>query len=343
MQALRIPREVLISLLDNLTREEAIVQDNANASQSLPLALTRSLSFTSFMCLGLRRGSEIIGLQVVGSRGQPHSFTPQHRRIARGIAQFAALALENARLLEQAENANRLKSDFLATVSHELRTPLHIIIGYKDMLLDAACGPLTSKQRDRLHRLELSAARLLKLITTTLDVGRLEARRIPLELREIDVAALLAEVKTETQSFCQQTSLDFSWEIASNLPLLISDPVKLKVMLKNLIENAVKFTQVGSVTVAARSQKGGVELQVTDTGPGITPDVLPHIFEAFHQGENPLTRRHEGAGLGLYLVRRLLDLLGGTITVDSIPGRGSTFRVWIPVTVATGSTATRAN
>jgi signal transduction histidine kinase len=259
-----------------------------------------------------------------------------------GIAQFASLALENARLLEQAESANRLKSDFLATVSHELRTPLHIIMGYKDLLLEKVFGPLTLEQTDILRRLERSAQELLELITTTLEVGRIEAGRLPVEYKKVTIEALLTEVEAETRALQQQTSLQFVWEVAPNLPPLITDPAKLKVVLKNLIGNAVKFTEAGRVTVGAQPKREGLELWVRDTGPGIAPDMLPWIFEAFRQGDQTMTRRYGGVGLGLYIVRRLLDLLGGAIAVESRLGQGSTFRVWLPLCVPTSHLASEA-
>ncbi|MGH9427661.1 MAG: sensor histidine kinase, partial [Terriglobia bacterium] len=266
----------------------------------------------------------------VGSREHSRVFTPQQRRLAIGISQFASLALENARLLEQAESANRLKSDFLATVSHELRTPLHIILGYKDLLLEQTFGPLTADQVTTLRRLERSAQDLLELINSTLQVGRLETGKLPLELKEVEVPALITEIQTEMWDLCQQDGLQFEWQVASMLPLVITDPGKVKVVLKNLIGNAVKFTEAGKIIVSVQAQRGGVEIQVIDTGPGIASEDLVNIFEAFRQGEHVLTRRHGGVGLGLYIVRRMLELLGGVVSVESTLGRGSTFSVWLP-------------
>jgi signal transduction histidine kinase len=280
--------------------------------------------------LALRRGSEVIGIHTVGSGSSQTGFTTHQQRLALGIAQFASLALENACLLEQAESATRLKSDFLSTVSHELRTPLHIILGYNDLLREQTFGPLTSQQLSTLNRLERSAKELLELIDNVLQVGRLESNKLPIELQEIDVPTLFTQLQAETSNLCEQSELQVEWRSTLGLPILLTDVGKLKMVIKNLIGNAVKFTQEGQVTIVARSQREGVEISVSDTGPGIPPQDLRSIFDAFRQGGQVLTRRHRGVGLGLYIVRQMLDLLGGTVSVESIVGKGSTFAVWIP-------------
>jgi signal transduction histidine kinase len=238
--------------------------------------------------------------------------------------------LENARLMEELERADRLKSDFVATMSHELRTPLNIIVGYNDLLLDGTFGSLTSEQTGVVVRADTSARQLLELITATLDLSRLDTADTPLELKEIALPELIGEIDAENRDWREKPNLHFGWNVAPALPRLRTDPVKLKVVLKNVIANAVKFTDRGSVTVDLRSLDGGVQITVNDTGIGIAPEMLPIIFEPFRQADSSATRRFGGVGLGLYIVRRLLDLLGGTVTVESELSRGSTFRVWVP-------------
>jgi len=230
---------------------------------------------------------------------------------------------------KQAESADRIKSDFLSIVSHELRTPLVSIIGYNDLLLDGVAGKLSEEQVDALKKIGNNSKKLLELINAILEFNRLEAESV--ELKEVKVSDFLKEIESETKSLISETGLNFVWNIEPDLLLHRTDPAKLKVVLKNLISNAVKFAEKGSVTVGVNKSDGGIEISVSDTGIGIAQENLPVIFEPFRQIENPLTRRHGGVGMGLYIVKRLLEILGGTINVESEVGKGSTFRVWIPM------------
>jgi len=231
---------------------------------------------------------------------------------------------------EAAEAADRTKSEFLATMSHELRTPLYVILGYTDILLDDGAGSLVAEQSDMLRRIERNARVLFELISMILDLNRMEAGRLPVETTEVRVADLLAEVKAETQGLCDQADLACVWRVEEPLPTLYTDPRKLKVVIKNLISNAVKFTKKGDIRVSAQVQRQGVAISVTDTGIGIPVEAQSFIFESFRQLDSSTARPYSGSGLGLYIVKRLLDLLGGTIVVESEVGRGSTFRVWVP-------------
>ena len=223
-----------------------------------------------------------------------------------------------------------MKYDFVATMSHELRTPLNVIMGYSDLLLEGTFGTLRLDQGDAVRRVSRSGRQLLELINTTLDFGRLEAGHLALQLYEVRLAELVRELDVETRELQQKPGVSFEWQLPARLPVISTDPLKLKVVLKNLIGNAMKFTEAGSVTVCLKARERGVEIAVADTGIGIAPEVRPIIFEPFRQADSSTTRRHAGVGLGLYIVERLVDLLDGTIAVESELGHGSTFRVWLP-------------
>ncbi len=325
-----IPSEVTSDLVALLEKED-VVQDTAFAPHGLfPSPLFQRMNVTVLLATALRRGNSIIGVQTAGYRKRTLPFTSQQYRTALGIAQIASIALHNAYLLEQAESANRLKSEFLATISHEVRTPLNIILGYNELLLDDDISQLSAAQVDILRRIRENARGLVELITTMLDVSRLDAGHLLIEARDIAIADLLQEVEAETRDLREKTNLQFFWRIAPHLPPLCTDPLKLKIVLKNLLGNAVKFTPQGSVTVEVQAQGAGAEICVTDTGIGIAPSALSVIFEPFRQVTDTSRPTQGGVGLGLYIVRRLLELLGGTIGVESTLDRGSTFRVWLP-------------
>jgi signal transduction histidine kinase len=328
LQVLTIPSLTMTDVLAQLEHEQVVAQTLTSGVSSA--ILCQHLGVTTLLCMALRRGEQIIGIQTAGYRGSPSSFTPQQHRTALGIAQIASIALHNARLLEEAETANRLKSEFLATMSHELRTPLNIILGYNELLLDEEVSRPTAEQAHILQRVGERSRELFELITTMLDVSRLEAGQLPVKIRNVQIADVVQELESETRDLREKTTLDFSWYVAPHLPFLLTDFLKLKIILKNLITNAVKFTPQGSISVNAQAKGGGVEICVADTGIGIAPEALAVIFEPFRQLKNTSMLSQSGVGLGLYIVRRMLELLGGTIAVESTVGCGSTFRVWLP-------------
>jgi PAS domain S-box-containing protein len=330
LRTLAIPRSLVANLFARLEHEQAVQVVTAERTEPFVAELQRQYGVTVGLYVALYRGKTVIGCLSAGQRHQEVLFTPQQVRIAKGIAQLASLALENAMLIAQLERANRLKEEFLATISHELRTPLHIIMGYTDLLLEEVFGSLTAEQTDSLQRVDKNARQLFELISTTLDLSRLEGSQLPVEVQEIYFPDLIAEIEAETKGWREKSSLQWVWKVAPDFPPLRTDPVKIKVIVKNLLNNAVKFTEQGTISIDVHPRESGVEICVADTGIGMAQEVLPVIFEPFRQADSSTTRRYGGVGLGLYIVRRLLELLGGTVKVDSEVGLGSTFRVWVP-------------
>ncbi|HXG20362.1 MAG TPA: ATP-binding protein [Methylomirabilota bacterium] len=332
VSVLKLPPDMAAVLVRHLQTHETALERGSGYSDFLPHSLLQQCEIESAMFLRLRRGQELIGFQLCGYRQTKH-VTDRHERIARGIAHIASLALTNARLLEELDRANRIKEDFMGAMSHELRTPLNVIVGYTQLMQEETFGPLTPEQVNILQRVNKNTRELLDLINATLDLSKLQnQQRISLLLQEVKGAVLLAELEQEIRQLHQKPAIRMAWRVAPHLPVLYTDAVKLKMVLKNLITNAIKFTDSGEITVSATQQREVVEFSVTDTGIGIPQDALPVIFEPFRQVDGSSTRRYGGVGLGLYIVRQLVALLGGKVTVESQVGLGSTFRVEIPLT-----------
>ena len=240
--------------------------------------------------------------------------------------------LELSRAQKQAEEANRLKSEFLATMSHELRTPLNSIIGYTDFLLMSA-NNLNDKQTDYLNRVVSNGERLLALINDVLDLSKIEAARVELLRKPFAPAELLEGVRVRTQGLADQKDVKFETFMDPSLPLrLEGDVQRLEQILTNLIGNAIRFTKEGSIKVAfARNGAERWRMEVTDTGIGIPAHALEYIFDEFRQVDGSPQREYGGTGLGLAIVRKLAQLMGGTIQVESEVGKGSKFTVQLPL------------
>jgi signal transduction histidine kinase len=238
--------------------------------------------------------------------------------------------------VRELERANHLKSEFLATVSHELRTPLNVILGHTEMLGDPTLG--AREHAELVATVRRYAELQLDLVTSVLDFGRLAAGRVTCRLDAFRLEPLLADVLA-LQKGRTRPGVQLATSVAPDCPPLETDRVKLHQIVRNLVDNAVKFTESGRILVEAgpAARAGHVAIAVTDTGPGIPPAELPHVFDPFHQLGPSSTRRTSGVGLGLSIVRRLVTVLGGTVTVTSELGWGSTFRVEIPCRLPDGA------
>lgn len=234
------------------------------------------------------------------------------------------------RAKEEAEHANQAKSAFLANVSHELRTPLNAIIGFTRVVLRKTEEQIPPQQRENLQKVLISAEHLLSLINGLLDLAKIEAGRMDVYVETFRVDEVV-DVAVSTVEPSLKNGVSLVRDMAPDIPPLQTDREKLKQIVLNLLSNAAKFTEQGSITVKARPGDGILSLVVADTGIGIPPQALAHIFEEFRQADMSTTRRYGGTGLGLAIVKKFCALLGGDVMVASEPGKGSTFTVTIPL------------
>ena len=250
----------------------------------------------------------------------------------------AELAEQNELLRRQQiglEQASALKSQFLANMSHEFRTPLNAILGYTHMLLNGVSGLITDAQRKSLSRIDSNSRHLLALINDILDITRIEAGRMPLNLTSFAIPELIDEVMSELEPIIKRSNLAVSARITGKLPSLKSDRQKVKQIVLNLLSNALKFTPAGAVKIKASYDPRArlVTIAVTDTGVGIAVEDQAKVFEDFRQLDSSPARGYGGTGLGLSICRRLAQMLDGSIELDSTPGSGSTFALRLPARV----------
>jgi signal transduction histidine kinase len=232
---------------------------------------------------------------------------------------------------EKAESADRVKSAFPATMSHELRTPLNSIVGFTGILLQKPAGPLNEEQEKQLRMVQDGSRHLLALINDVLDISRIEAGQLTVSREPFDLRASIEKVVRTVEPAAERRGLYLRAEIGPEVGTVVSDRRRVEQALVNLLGNAVKFTEDGGVTVACRIADGSAVVSVRDTGIGIAPGDIDRLFRPFEQIDSGPSRKYEGTGLGLSICRRLLDLMGGTISVESEPGAGSVFTFRLPV------------
>jgi signal transduction histidine kinase len=299
---------------------------------------------------------EAIAGQIISAQGDPTTVTILHDRreaidranlyeqlkaasneLERKIqAATADIAQQNELLRRQAielEQASELKTQFLAHMSHEFRTPLNAMLGYTSMLLQGVAGPVGQPVKRQLNRIDSNGRHLLSIINEILDISRIEAGRMPMQLSMVSLADLIAEVRAELEPMIIRSKLAVTTSLGEGLRPVRTDRRKLKQIILNLLGNALKFTREGGVTISAcrlRSEPA-VAISVSDTGIGIAPGDQEKIFEDFRQLDNSPTRAYGGTGLGLSICRRLAQMLNGRLTVQSQPLKGSNFTLTLPV------------
>jgi signal transduction histidine kinase len=296
------------------------------------------LGYRSLLSVPLMREQQIMGALTVWRR-QTGEFKPEVVNLLQTFATQSALAIQNARLFREIEDksrqieaANRHKSEFLANMSHELRTPLNAIIGFSEVLGERMFGELNEKQAEYTDDILSSGRHLLSLINEILDLSKVEAGRMELELAKFDLPLAIDNARTFVRERAVKHGINLEVSVDERLGDFVGDERKIKQILLNLLSNAVKFTpEGGRIGIKARQADGSVEISVSDTGIGISPEDQAKIFEEFRQVGTDYAHKTEGTGLGLTLAKKFVELHGGKIWVESEIGQGSRFTFTLPI------------
>jgi signal transduction histidine kinase len=318
-------------------RELVQIADLKAVARSPVDAIVLGAGYRARLAAPLFSGDDIVGLLVVRRR-TPGAFPQNTVDLMKTFAAQSALAIQNAGLFHEIEEkgrelevASKHKSQFLANMSHELRTPLNAILGYTELILDNIYGEAPEKMRAVLVRVQTNGKHLLGLINDVLDLSKIEAGQLTLALSEYSVAELVQGVYVAVEPLASQKKLALTTKVEKGLPMGRGDERRLAQVLLNLVGNAIKFTDKGEVAIEASQSNGAFNVAVRDSGPGIAAADQAKIFEEFQQVDDTSTRQKGGTGLGLSISRRIVEMHGGRISVDSELGKGSTFTITLPV------------
>jgi signal transduction histidine kinase/putative methionine-R-sulfoxide reductase with GAF domain len=299
----------------------------------------QKIGYRTVLAVPLLREDHPIGA-VVLMRKAVRPFTDKQIALVTAFADQAVIAIENVRLFDeiqdksrQLEEASQHKSQFLANMSHELRTPLNAILGYTELMADGAYGEPSEKMLGILKRLEANGKHLLGLINDVLDLSKIEAGQLVLELSDYSIQDIAQTVRSTLEPLATDKKLGFKVEVSPQLPPGRGDGRRLTQVLINLVGNAIKFTDAGEVAIKAEANNGSFDVSVRDTGPGISAADQAKLFQEFQQADNAITRKKGGTGLGLAISKCIIEMHGGRIWVESQPGQGSTFAFTLPVIV----------
>jgi len=345
----RIPRQALRDLDLALARmamqkekivcaeDVAIINQKQRGETWTRMAL--EAGYRSVIAVPLLLQEQAIGAFIL-YRDAPYQMTSRDTFPLSTTANQAAMAIENALLFAEVkeknaalERVNHLKSQFLATVTHELRTPLHSIISYGALILEGFVeGELTSEQEQHIQFMVRRAEDLSHLVDDMLDLSKIEADRLEVKTEPLSLESCLTEVVNQLKPMANNKGLHLSMELEDSLPMVLADGIRLRQIVINMVSNALKFTEKGGVTIQAKMLGGYdmLRISVVDTGIGISSAALDYIFEAFRQADGSTTRRFGGTGLGLTIAKKLIELQGGEVAVESTVGQGSTFSFTLP-------------
>ncbi len=302
-------------------------------------ALRGILHYATLLAVPMVRDGEGIGVITMMRGPQPQPFTDRQIDLVTTLADQAVIAIENVRLFREIQEtsaqlqiANQHKSEFLANMSHELRTPLNAIIGFSEVLQERMFGEMNDKQSEYIDDIHSSGKHLLSLINDILDLSKVEAGRMELDLATFHLPSAIDNALTLIRERAQRHFITLSSSVDESLGEITADERKVKQIMLNLLSNAVKFTpEGGRVDVLAKRGETMIEISVSDTGVGITPEDQAAVFVEFKQVGSDYTKKSEGTGLGLALTKKFVELHGGKIRLESAPGKGSTFSFTLPL------------
>ncbi len=347
------------------TKTPLVVANLQRGSRTRKTAFFREHALVSYLGVPLVVSDEFLGVLEYYTK-EKHLFTEEEIEFLSALAAQAAIAIQKAyahevigylcpklsacqaQLYEQIkrqaselqeknaelERSNEVKSTFLRFMSHEVRTPLTTLFGYSGMLLDGLLGSLSEEQSKAVRAIQGQSTELFTLIDNVLEATRLETGKVMVETHEVDLAKLIEDLKAGYNTPLHK-DITLEWRLPPELPAIRTDVDKIKAIIKNLLNNAIRFTEQGSVSVFVRYLRAeqAIELKVQDSGIGIPGQLKSHIFELFGQANSSDTRVQGGVGLGLYIVKKYTELLRGKVEVESEVGKGSTFTVTLPVAI----------
>jgi signal transduction histidine kinase/HAMP domain-containing protein len=324
--------------------EPLIFDDMQNSITFAKIANRRLMlkaGFRGSFFIPIRVRSESLGVMNLLSK-EPHHFSESEVHLINAIAYHLGIAVGNANLFfatkqktVELEKANKAKDEFLGVVSHELRTPLNVIKGYTELIKERALGEINGEQEKALVKIMTQSMNLWSMINSVLQVTKIQAEAVTVQSRDFNLYEFLSSLRSDYEGFVGKEQM-IRWDYSPELSVVRTDDEKLKAILQNLINNAIKFTEKGDVVVSVRHVPDAkrIEFKVTDTGIGIPKERIPFIFDMFEQVDSSTTRRHGGVGLGLYITKKFTELLGASIEVKSRIKEGSTFIVSLPIVPA---------